>query len=117
MNNKESRVCRQCKAAKPLSEYHNTVSSLCGKYATCKECIKAKNTRWRLANKDKVKASKKNYALHYAEEIKRKAAGHRKTEKYQANMRSYRREWNLAKRYGITIDQYEQFLEGMQWAL
>lgn len=102
-----TKTCRLCGDSKSLDEFHNSVSAKDGKYARCKACVLAKNTEWRLNNKGKVAKSKKDYSLHHAEAIKRKAKDYRSTDRYQENMADYRRKWNLAKRYGITIEEYE----------
>jgi hypothetical protein len=57
---------------------------------------------------------KRNYRLHNAERLKEKQAAIRRTEKYQLHMGEYRRKWAFAKRYGITIEEFDRLYEACE---
>lgn len=103
------KTCTKCGEHKPVSEYHNSVTTKDGLYAMCKPCVLAKNAAWRKANKGKVAECKKRYAMRNWAAIREHRKAYMATRKVEAA--EYRRRWNLAKRYGITMEQY-----GDMWA-
>lgn len=100
------KACTSCGESKPLSEYHNSISTKDGHYAMCKPCVLAKNREWRSANRGKVAESKRRYMMRNRDAIR----AHRKAymEAHKVEAAEYRRRWNLAKRYGITLEQYAE---------
>lgn len=101
--------CTKCGEIKPLEEYHNSVSTKDGRYAMCKPCVNAKNNAWRNANKGKVAECKRRYAMRNREAIRKHQREYMAAHKVEAA--EYRRRWNLAKRYGITLEQYAAMWE------
>lgn len=104
-----AKECRKCGEVKTLESYHNSVNTKDGRYAMCKQCVCAKNTAWRNANKGKVAECKKRYALRNWEAIRKHQREYMATRKVEAA--EYRRRWNLAKRYGITMEQYADMFD------
>lgn len=98
------KTCTKCGESKPLGEYHNSVNTKDGRYAMCKPCVNAKNAAWRKANKGKVAECKKRYYMRNWKAIRQHQQQYMETRKVEAA--EYRRRWNLAKRYGITLEQY-----------
>ncbi len=96
--------CTKCGELKSLEDYHNSVNTKDGRYAMCKPCVNAKNNEWRKANKGKVAECKRRYAMRNWEAIRKHQREYMEAHKVEAA--EYRRRWNLAKRYGITLEQY-----------
>jgi hypothetical protein len=105
----QQKKCKGCGKVKPLSEYHLSVNTKDGHYAQCKPCTRAKNTAWRRANKGKVAQCKRRYFLQNREAIRQHQKEYMATRRVEAS--EYRRRWNLAKRYGITMEQYADIWE------
>lgn len=103
------KTCTRCGEFKPLSEYHNSINTKDGHYAMCKTCVNAKNAAWRSNNRGKVAACKKRYYMRNWEAIRKHRKEYMATRKVEAS--EYRRRWNLAKRYGITMEQYADMWE------
>lgn len=98
------KTCTKCGESKPLGEYHNSVNTKDGRYARCKPCVLAANAAWRRANKGKVADSKRRYVMRNRDAIRTHQKAYMASHKVEAA--EYRRRWNLAKRYGITLEQY-----------
>ena len=98
------KTCTKCGEDKPLGDYHNSICTKDGHYAMCKPCVLAKNAAWRKDNKGKVAEAKKRYYMRNWEAIRQHRLEYMAAHKVEAA--EYRRRWNLAKRYGITIEQY-----------
>ena len=82
--------CKRCGADKPLSDFHKDSKAKDGHCFYCKEC-----------NKKKTRA-------HYAEHVDKDA------EKARGKARSQNgdyRNYQYLKKYGITLDQYNDLLE------
>lgn len=103
------KACRKCGEVKPLESYHASINTKDGRYARCKPCVLAANAAWRSANKGKVAEGKKRYALRNWKAIREHQKAYMATRKVEAA--EYRRRWNLAKRYGITMEQYADLWE------
>jgi hypothetical protein len=101
--------CSKCCQFKSLDDYHSSIGSSDGRQARCKPCKLEANRVWRQANKGKVAKSKKNYAFRNWEAIRKHRREYMAGRKVEAT--EYRRRWNLAKRYGITIDQFTEMLD------
>lgn len=57
------KACKDCKAEKPLSEYHKNKNTKDGVTIVCKPCATERSRKWQAANRDKVNAvGRKNYA-------------------------------------------------------
>lgn len=98
------KACTRCHEVKSLREYHNSMATKDGLYAMCKPCVRAKNNAWRRANKGKVAECKRRYYMNNWEAIRQHRKAYMATRQVEAA--EYRRRWNLAKRYGITMEQY-----------
>ena len=96
--------CSKCGEVKPLESYHNSICTKDGRYAMCKPCVLAKNNAWRNANKGKVAECKRQYMMRNRDAIREHRKAYMAAHKVEAA--EYRRRWNLAKRYGITLEQY-----------
>lgn len=107
----ETKACKKCGETKPRDMFHNSVNTKDGKNSWCKACIKIKNTKWKEDNRDKYLDRKRKHYRHHAAKILEKQAGLRKTDRYKARMGPYRQLWQLAKRYGITIQEYEELVK------
>jgi len=105
----QSKACGKCGVTKTLDDFYSNIATKDGKTSLCKECKKAENKKWRDSNRGKVSQIKKNYAFRNWEAIREHQKKYR--EKHKVEMREYRRRWNLAKRYGITIDEFTEILD------
>lgn len=87
--------CTKCEIQKPLIEFYNHVKF--GPRPECKECSKARNAdNWK---KNKEKIDKK--AREWQEANKDKLA-------------TYTRKQNLKRKYGLTIEAYEEMLKSQE---
>lgn len=119
------KICRGCSKSKPLDEYYKHPTSKDGYRNYCKHCcnkrlkesldpvkrkayiknyyknnanyIKEKSRKWREDNKDRVLEDGKKYSR-------------MRKDKNPELERKRRREYSLKRKYGITLDQYEELL-------
>ena len=78
--------CPKCAQNKPLSEFHSNKGNKDGLSYVCKPCKLTQNTKWRKANKEKVKEIKRVYN----KRVERKL-----------------RDQHYKRNYGISIEQFE----------
>lgn len=104
-----SKQCTMCGEVKRLDDYHSSIATPDGKQSRCKVCKLKANKKWRDSNRGKVALAKKNYAIRNWEAIREHRRRYMASRKVEAS--EYRRRWNLAKRYGLTIDQFTEILD------
>lgn len=110
----ETKVCSRCGEEKPVSEFYRNLS--CKDFLTgqCKPCKLETNRLWRSNNRGRVLASKKNYAAHNREKHRE---WYRARMDIPENRDRYRETFyrhKLAKRYGLSVDQYDAMVERCQ---
>lgn len=108
----DPKVCVKCHESKPLSEYH--VHNVERGYHRnfCKECQNEWAKKWRET------PDGQEYHKTYDECHREKQAEYRKiyreallkSPKLQAKKRSYHRQWELGKNFGLSLDDYETML-------
>jgi hypothetical protein len=54
--------CTICKEVKPLSDFNRRSLAADGHASGCRECVKATAQKWREANRDKIRASHREYS-------------------------------------------------------
>lgn len=101
--------CTGCGKVKPLDSYHSSIGTADGRQSRCKECKLAGNLAWRKANKNKVAESKRGYAIRNREAMRKYQKEYRALRGAEAA--EYRRRWNLATRYSLTIEDFTRLLE------
>lgn len=108
MDGAARRTCTKCGIPKPLTEFHKNITDAeYGLQRRCKDCKRADNNAWRKANPDKKKAQRaRNYQKH-RESILARQKEQRSGDDSRRYMRAYRKKWNLANRYGITVADLE----------
>ncbi len=88
----KEKECNKCKQIKPISMFYKDIANIDGHYSMCKPCKPCKTTKtmeWRTKNTEKYNKSQQNYSkanpeMRYGVQIKR--------------------------RYGCTLEQYNQML-------
>ena len=86
----DTKHCGGCNTDKPLDDFHKNSSRKDGRSTQCKVCINTRNKVWYTKNKERHNALGKA--------------------NYNANGEKYR-DRNYRKKYGITLEQYNQILE------
>lgn len=101
----EKKKCTKCKIEKELTEYHKHKNGKNGLRATCKVCNKIEHQLWVDNNRDKTRANSAKFAKVNRDKCNAKLKRYRK--KYPEKEKSRR----LKKRYGITLDDYNDMLK------
>jgi Recombination endonuclease VII len=97
--------CRVCGTEKPLTEFYREKTARNGYRPECKSCTSTRRKLWYKANRDReierVRAWQRANHQRYL----------RKQAEYRASMaRNYRSE-HLKRKFGLTLDEYDQLLE------
>ena len=69
----ESKVCNKCKEDKPLNAFYKAKNKKCGLRGECKECSKAKNSKYYAKNSETIKERTKQYKLDNPEKCRESA--------------------------------------------
>ncbi len=101
-DNTESKTCAKCGKAKAITEFHVDRSTFDSRKRSCRLCNKVK-ADWRKRNGDRVRAQK------------RESYDRTRAHYLEYNRSNSRRErafaWNLMRKFGITVQQFEDMLE------
>lgn len=98
----ETRTCKCCLSAKPLSEFHSKVASNGIRYwrHTCVECVKPaakeRKRRWYYADPERAKADSRGYYKANRERVQATHAAYIAT--HRADRRAYMREYMRSRR-------------------
>lgn len=104
MNN--TKLCRVCKAEKPLTEFRFRNDS--GKYRDeCKECCNKRSREYRLAHKERIKELNKKYREEHREELAKYS------KEYQQKHLDKFREYNKKYRDNLTDEQKQ--IQAERW--
>lgn len=99
------RLCPKCKVEKSVTEFWASRGGKDGLQSRCKLCKGADNYAWRCVKRNaSTPIDRGRYKRLQEEEYAHVV-------KYRVDKTEYRRRWNLAKRYGITINDYASMLE------
>lgn len=130
--------CNQCGQSKPFDGFYTHRTAKDGLHPTCKDCVRHRSNEWRkravadgryrltktrYRKSDKGKESIQKYELKESSKVKRRAAGMawyernrerlgiRKREPWTKERRTAcSRKTSLKKKYGLSIDDYNQIL-------
>ncbi len=96
------KMCPGCKEQKPPSEFGVVKSNWDGRRHKCKKCYWEIRRKWSARNRDRIRLTKKREY-------------EKNRDKYLEYMRSdVRRKrhfaWKLSKHFGISVEQYEEFM-------
>lgn len=87
-------TCGKCQISKPLLEFHKNSARKSGFSAYCKDCVRQYHQGWRAKNPEEAK--------------RRNREANRKFDRSDAGKTASRRK--NAKRYGLTLEQYDEVL-------
>lgn len=103
------KVCALCRQNKPLSDYAIRSRNYGGTrktiYFRCRPCQRAKMKEWHAKNPEYRRMQNTPYQRKWRE------ANPEKVKAYSDNRFDKRREYNLLKKYNLTIDQYNQMFQ------
>jgi len=99
------KTCKKCNKNKDLSCFWKQKRAKDGLRSDCKDCNRIEHQKWVENNRDKTRESSRKFAKENRDKAKKKLEKWRK--KNPEKVKDYR----LKKRYGITIDQYNDTLE------
>jgi 5-methylcytosine-specific restriction endonuclease McrA len=92
----QSKNCKSCGAAKPITEYHRDRAQKDGRCHVCKDCNKAKATEWYRENPDKGKDTRRHNYLQNKQRRKEKQREYRLANK--AKLQAAKKAWCEANR-------------------
>lgn len=103
------KVCSKCKVEKPVTDFSRRASSRDGLSLECKKCTSARNSEYRLKNKEAIKASMKSYYIENKKSLSEKAKEYRSKnrEKIIASAKAYQ-EKNSQKILAKKKQSYEE---------
>jgi hypothetical protein len=104
-------VCKTCALEKPAYCFYARKKNWTGRSAICKDCVGDRVSKKKGTNPDLLRRSKRRYYDKHKELIAQKHKEYRGRPDYKEKMAVYRRKWNLVKRYGITVQDYDDMLE------
>lgn len=90
-----SKACTMCGETKPLEAFHRNANHPTGRNSACIVCRKARY-----------------YDSELARDRRRNAERWRNNPEYRAYKRAYLRRWKLAKKFGLTVEQWEAIFDG-----
>lgn len=109
----DSKTCRKCGQAKPLSAFHRCKAVKDGRKATCAECSRSAAAEWRASNRDHVaeysKADaqrRKAYQREWRAANPERIRAYRKTHQAKADPRDFLTQWRRA--HGVRTNQAAQ---------
>jgi hypothetical protein len=98
------KTCKKCGASKPLEEFYPNPGGKDGRRPECKACNSAQRKLWYKANRDReierVRAWQQANREHYL----------RKQAEYRSATNRDHRSGHLKRKFGLTLDEYEQLL-------
>jgi hypothetical protein len=103
------KTCRKCSIRKPLSEFYAKPEAKDGRKSPCKECCRQTQKAWKQRNGPAVRRLACSYRKRNRSKLRERHAERAKV--HGVEMAEYRRRWNLAKRYGITVERFFEILE------
>lgn len=110
------KICLKCKTQKMESEFHKNRNGKFGLRSYCKECSKKYSKKYREENANNLREKGKKYRAKNADKIKEHNKKYNrenadKLKKYRKKNIDKRRESSLKRYYGITLEDYNKFLE------
>jgi Autographiviridae endonuclease VII len=96
--------CRDCGREKARSEFYRDASRRDGIRSSCKECERARNHDWYVANRERSIAAAQAWRQSNPERYEETQARHR------ARRRSEQRADHLKRTFGLTLDEYDAML-------
>jgi hypothetical protein len=96
--------CKHCGTEKPLGDFYREAGSRDGHRPECKACTSARRKLWYKANREREIERVREWQDAHREQYLRMQAEYR-----ASNARNYRSE-HLKRKFGLTLDEYEELL-------
>lgn len=106
-----SKVCSGCKLDKPLGEFYRHQNSKYGRASKCKQCVCIRVSEYRTRNDIQIKENKKKYAQENKEWLREKQRDYWRDPERRDRLKEQHRSYKLAKRYGLSMEQYFSLLD------
>lgn len=99
--------CAKCGESKPIDDFYRAAGTRDGHRGECKACNSAAKKAWYRANTDRVKANVKRWQKEDAEHHN----AQQRVRRQDPERKRKERAGHLRRKYGITLEQYEEMLE------
>jgi hypothetical protein len=99
-----SKVCPKCKTERPIEDFCWRIKSEGNRQSRCKHCTRQESKKWYHNNKETAATDRKQYY-----KANKQLILERTKRWYAKNKRQYR-DKSLQRRFGITIEQYDEML-------
>lgn len=103
------KLCKKCGVRKPLGEFYVRQEASDGRKSPCRVCCRKNVKEWKRKNRQKSRELARSYRKRHRSSLRERYIERAKI--HGVAMAEYRRRWNLAKRYGITVEDFFDILE------